>query len=139
MGRKLISDNDLERGKLFLKIREKYFPNTSRAKVGDALGGFAENYVRTWEAGYPIPNKALAALAKMGVDIVELLTGTPAEKLSLPPGLTPAQRKVFELVSAKQRELHEILAGALNDPSEAEESVSLGEQMIAQNKAKRRA
>lgn len=72
MSRKSINDDNLSRGKNFVKICEILFQGDSRRVIGAKLGGVSEGTIRNWEEGKPIANKALSELERRGVSLAWL-------------------------------------------------------------------
>lgn len=69
-----IDDKDLVRGERVKKLRESL--NLTQSDFGKLAGGYVQGTVYNWEGkGYPLPNHALVALHKAGVDILALLIG----------------------------------------------------------------
>lgn len=67
-------------GKRVKEVLDKKFGNVSNREIGDQIGPFSESAVRSWKRGEEIMNsKALAILAKDGVDIHWILTGERQE------------------------------------------------------------
>ena len=69
-----IDDKSLVRGERIKQMRESI--NLTQTDFGKLAGGYPQGTVYNWEAkGYPLPNYAIVALHKAGIDVFWLLTG----------------------------------------------------------------